>query len=97
MRTIILAGALLLSTFPLVAASSPIGNPTNATYCSSATAPYGTCPWMLCWHPHYNQWGEATWCDIGLLWPCQYCVPLSADLKASAPVVPVEVSSTLLP
>lgn len=95
---LILAALLALSALPLAGAfASPIGTSTSATFCTGGAGPTEQCPWMLCWHPHYNQYGDASWCDIGLYYPCQYCVPLSADPKAPAPLLPAEVSSALLP
>lgn len=55
--------------------SAPSMSPLSTEACNSIVNG-GGCPYMLCYHPHYNQWGTVSWCDITLYYPCQYCVPM---------------------
>jgi hypothetical protein len=96
--TLVLLSAFLvvLGALPVVNATSPLGDMSDTSYCTG-TPDFQHCPWMFCWHPHYNQYGMASWCDIGLMYPCQYCVPIQLDASVRGPAAPVSAESPLLP
>ena len=68
---------LLALVGSLVALAPGASAAPDLEVCSSMTD--DGCAYMLCWHPHENEWGTVAWCDVGILWPCQYCVPPEWD------------------
>ncbi|GEM_PF-5830443 len=74
MKVSILAFGLVLVAATIALVPSASARP-DLGFCSYSLGNDSSCPYMLCYHPHYNEWGNVQWCEIGMYYPCQFCVP----------------------